>query len=233
MDEAVLGIVEKVLQLDSQNFTIVLAFGLIAFLFLANQNMPKRYLKLQEINEKTFAQWLDYVDGIMTQIINLSAERSRKIINREYKKDKDVCAQCGSPTTAPEPDAQVANYTNRLREILLVGIVKNKLKLAYRQNGFHEMNAEDYRVYIVDKSHALLNETRVALSGYIKEFPYLIGSDEERMTQKEVFPFVEKIFDKAIALKDTKTKLEKKVMEETSHTAFFGIIVRAFSTIKK
>jgi hypothetical protein len=203
----------------------IIVFGVLVAVFVFNsQNQLKRFVEISRINERTFAQWLDYVDGLLVQIANVSIDRARVIIDEAYLIDTNICSHCKSPLHIPEPDAQIGYFSVRLRETLLTGVVKNKLKLAYRQNGFLEMSKEDYRQYLVDKSHALLNETRSELNESNLFYPYLIGTDEKRFTQKDTFPFVEKIFDKARQLKEEKAKLEKEVYKKTSILFFLNKI---------
>jgi len=200
---------------DATRLSIIISAVLLVVFMLHSGRQAKRYLALHHLEAKKFSQLLQFTDGKLIEILNIATERARTSITKTYQASSAICPECKSPIDAQPLESQVSFYNVRLRDILLYGEVKNMLKIAFRENGFSEMNDTDYRQYVAEKSTAILSIARDSISASHSLYPYL-DRGESRFSRDEAFDFTKTLFDKARLIKLEKTQAENQIFAETS-----------------
>lgn len=157
-------------------------------------------------------------DTILRDQMNFVEQKMQEIMfmfidsYNEQQKEKD-------PIMDPvEKNKQITLYAEAFKNAL--EDIKNEIRRSFKENGFHELTASEFREYVKDKTKTLIS---IAKNYFINRYPHegmaiKLSERFERIDQPKIEDIVEEVFIKAKEIRintdNEITALNEKFAEE-------------------
>lgn len=200
-------------------FIIVLFLLYLIYLKVTDDDY---YIEKQDIKTKYQARMWEYLSGEMRIVESQSLNKVQTMMGLNTPKreiDKDT-------------QQQFAMYSLVLERTVHHTLFE-AIKTAIRINGFVDMGPDELSIYIADKSNVILRESRKSINGKMMYYPLLIGTDEERFTEKDAITVYSKIVMKYKKLHEQEKQEFIKLKKKYSIWTKINLLGALITKIKK